>query len=74
MSRYRFDGGPLRAAREAQGISRERVAVEIDRSVSLITLIELGVRTPAAETLAALCRVVGVSIDTCFVEVDEVPA
>jgi len=67
MPAYRFDPTLLRAAREARGISRQRVADGVPCSESLVTLTELGYRRPAPETLAAMTDAVGITLDDLFV-------
>ena len=72
--KFRLDGSLIRDARESAGKRREAVAVEVGVSAAYISMIELGYRRPPMETLAAVCRAVGIPVDVCFVEDDEVPA
>jgi transcriptional regulator with XRE-family HTH domain len=67
---FRFDGSPLRAGREALGLSQAELAEEGEVSQPLVALAELSVRRPAPETLARLCDIVGISIDDLFVPDD----
>jgi len=66
-ARVVFDGGPvIREAREERGLSREELALAVERTAVFIALVETGHKVPGAETLAGLCRVLGISIDACF--------
>jgi DNA-binding XRE family transcriptional regulator len=53
----------LRAAREAAGLSRERVAVEVDRSWRAIYSYEDGTNTPPVPVLVRLCELYRVKVD-----------
>lgn len=59
----RFDGHYLRDARIAAGLRPEQVALAIGKSVYTIHSYECGRVTPAADTIAALSRLLGVSAD-----------
>lgn len=51
-----FDGEKLRAAREAQGWSRGRLAVALGKTVTSVSGWERGQRNPAPATLVALAK------------------
>ena len=51
---------------EIAGLSAADVAEAIDRSESLVWMVESGHKRPAPETLAAWCAVLGISIDSVF--------
>jgi transcriptional regulator with XRE-family HTH domain len=53
----------LRAAREAAGLSRERVAIAIGRSWRSICNYEGGHAAPSAHSLLALAELYGVAVD-----------
>ena len=68
----RVDCEALRAARKARGWSQEEAGKQIGSHRSTIKQIELGLCLPNIKTLAVLCYVYGMSIDT-VVEVEELP-
>jgi transcriptional regulator with XRE-family HTH domain len=71
---YRFSGSKLRSAREAAGYTREELALRIDRSASLLTLLELDYKQPTAPKLVELAFELDVPVEYFFVADDEVPA
>ena len=56
-----FDGEKLRAAREAQGWSRGRLSVALDKTVTSVAGWERGLRNPAPSTLVAIAKALGIA-------------
>ena len=69
-ARFRFDRERLRSIREANGWTREDVAVRVPCSVSLVAAVELGYRRVSAERAATFCAVYGARLDDVLVPVD----
>jgi transcriptional regulator with XRE-family HTH domain len=69
-----FNPKRLARARRIAGLKAGDVAAAIDRSESLIWMVEGGHRIPPPELLAQWCAVVGCSIDAVFTEPDRTPA
>jgi transcriptional regulator with XRE-family HTH domain len=69
----RFSGSRLRAAREAAGLSRERVALDIGRSYESVASYELGRVTPPLEVLGTLAALYGVQTAD-LLDAEAVPA
>jgi transcriptional regulator with XRE-family HTH domain len=58
---YVFSGPKLRDRRESLDMSREALAIAVDRSASGIALYETGYRTPSRAVLLQLAAALGVS-------------
>jgi len=69
-----FSGPALRHARLAAGLSPERLAVDVDRSVWSIQSYELGRAQPSVPALAQLATALDVPIDALFTSEAEVTA
>jgi transcriptional regulator with XRE-family HTH domain len=69
-----FSGERLRAAREAAGLSREHVAIELHRGMLTVARWETGHVSPNAAQLAELSRVLGVEVGELFAPVEGGPA
>lgn len=70
MSNLRY-GKLARTAREAAGLSRERVAQLADVSTSTITRLENEDRVPNALTLSRIAAAIGVTTSYLLDELDE---
>jgi transcriptional regulator with XRE-family HTH domain len=70
MPSHRFDGSPIKAARESHDppLTQAQAARRAGISHPHWSLIELGYRQPPIETLASVCKTVGISVDDCFVD------
>ena len=55
-------GQAVREARDELGVSQEELGFESDLDRTYISGIERGVRNPTVETLARLCRALGVRV------------
>ena len=64
----------MRAAREEQGLSQEELGFESDLDRTYISGIERGVRNPTVETLARLCRALGVRVSELVARAEELGA
>ncbi len=54
-----FAAHKLRQAREDAGLSREQLAIDIERSYPLVSAYEGGFRTPSLRTLTLIANVLG---------------
>lgn len=61
-----FSGRRLRDARTAAGLSPERLALKIERSVFSIHSYECGRARPSIEALAAIADTLDVAVDALF--------
>lgn len=61
-----FSRQRLRQAREAAGLSQERLARRIDRSTFTVIDYERGRARPSLEVLPALALALGVAVDALF--------
>lgn len=73
MSRQ-FSGSALRSARLAAGLSAERLAFAIERSVYSVHQYERGVSLPSVPVLGALSTVLDIRVDDLFTSEREVSA
>jgi transcriptional regulator with XRE-family HTH domain len=66
-------GNRIRAlrARSNPPLTQEQLAAQAHISVSFLSLIERGQRTPHLETLQRICQVLGVTLATLFDRIDE---
>ena len=60
---YMAIGERVRISRKSLGITQEKLAEMIDVSTSFIGHIERGTRKLSVETLASICKALGVSAD-----------
>lgn len=73
MESVRFSHERLIEAREAAGLSRQKLADEAGNvSARMIFEIERGRTVPGSEKLAAIARVLGVDMETFFIESEAV--
>jgi transcriptional regulator with XRE-family HTH domain len=70
----KFCGECVRQAREDAGLLQEQVAARVNRSQPLISLIEIGYRTPSIEDLIELAVVLGVPVESFFEPAEAVHA
>lgn len=63
-------GAVLRAKRQEKGFSQEYVASLLGVSKNQVSHWEIGKRSMYAESLAAYCRILGVSMQDVFDEMD----
>lgn len=68
MSNLPDRGTRIRAAREALGQSRERLAVSAGVSVSTLVRLENHDQLPNPEALARIARLIGLSLDDLMAE------
>jgi transcriptional regulator with XRE-family HTH domain len=66
-----FSPEKLRAAREAAGLPRDRAAVHAGLSIATLQGWEAGRSVPDSRLLANLCALLGVSMDSLFVSLEE---
>jgi transcriptional regulator with XRE-family HTH domain len=69
----RFNPKRLQRARKTAGLDAGEVGQALDRSESLVWMVEAGHRIPPPELLADWCAVVGCSIDFVFTEDETAP-
>lgn len=65
MARY-FSGQRLRQARTGAGLSAERLAADINRSIFSVRSYESGRIHPSVETLAAIADTLDIATDSLF--------
>ncbi|MGI8707949.1 MAG: helix-turn-helix domain-containing protein [Actinomycetota bacterium] len=63
-----FSPTNLRALREEAGVTRERLAVELDRSYPSVAGYERGTTAPPTQVLEQIATVLGVSPGDLFVD------
>ena len=68
----RLNGGAIREARRAQGLSQQRLANDAQTSIRTIVRIELEGADPGANIVARIAKVLGVSMDSIFTEEEAV--
>jgi ribosome-binding protein aMBF1 (putative translation factor) len=68
---HSFSGQRLRALRVAAGVSREQLAVLVDRSYGVEVRWEVGTAVPDANDIGRIAHVLGVAVEEFY---DEVPA
>lgn len=56
-------GRRIRAAREARGIRKEQLALELNVAAASITHWEVGLRRPSFENMRSLARALGTTMD-----------
>jgi transcriptional regulator with XRE-family HTH domain len=61
-----FTPEPLKSARKSSGLTGRKLADQIGVKQSTISNIESCACRPSIETLAAICKVLNVSMDTLF--------
>jgi transcriptional regulator with XRE-family HTH domain len=69
--RFQFSGQKYRAERERQGLSREQLAVQLGRSVSLVTQLDRGYHQPSLDKAARFAAALGRRVDDFLDEVSE---
>ena len=67
----RLNGGAIREARRAQGLSQQKLANDADTSIRTIVRIELEGADPGANIVARIAKVLGVSMDSIFTQDEE---
>ena len=68
----RLNGGAIREARRAQGLSQQKLANDAQTSIRTIVRIELEGADPGANIVARIAKVLGVSMDSIFTEEEAV--
>ena len=64
----RLNGGAIREARRAQGLSQQKLANDAQTSIRTIVRIELEGADPGANIVARIAQVLGVSMDSIFTD------
>lgn len=62
-------GARIKAAREAKGLTQERLAELIGKSTTHISVIERGCKAPKLETFVEIANALGVSSDSLLLDV-----
>ena len=64
----RLNGGAIREARRAQGLSQQKLANDAQTSIRTIVRIELEGADPGANIVARVAQALGVSMDSLFTD------
>lgn len=72
--RHTFSGQRLRKHRKAAGMSGERLAVEVGRSLYSVAAYEAGRSTPSAEVVARMADAIGCEVGDFYEVVEKAAA
>lgn len=64
-------GSRIKAAREFAGLTQEKLAASIDKSIQYMSALERGNNAPSLETLIAISKELGVSCDYLLLGYDD---